>query len=51
MKKKILIINEVPCHQEIIETVILQYYKILNISEDLPVEIFLSTNELGKKKE
>jgi hypothetical protein len=50
MKKKILIINEVPCHQEIIETVILQYYKILNISEDLPVEIFLSTNELGKKK-
>jgi len=39
--KKLLIINTYPCHYEIIETVIINYYKILEIDKTIPIKIYL----------
>jgi len=39
---KLLIYNNVTCHYEIIESVIVKYKEILNISNDTIVEIYLS---------
>lgn len=37
---KLLIENNVGYHQEIVETVILDYYKLLNLDKSIPIEIF-----------
>jgi len=39
--KKLLIYNDVPFHYEILESVIVKYTTILNISSSLPVQIYL----------
>ena len=39
--KKLSIINEVGYHYEIIESVLLKYYTILNIEQTTPVQIYL----------
>lgn len=49
--KKLLIINDVNCHYEILESVILKYSIILNIDETIPIEIYLyfKNNKIFKK--
>ena len=40
--KKILIVNKPDCHYEIIESIIVKYFEILNIDKKIPVDIYLS---------
>ena len=49
--KKLLIMNNVNCHYEILESVILKYSIILNINEAIPIEIYLyfKNNKIFKK--
>ena len=39
---KLLIINHINCHYEIIESIIIKYYEILNIDKNTPIDIYLS---------
>jgi hypothetical protein len=39
---KLLIINHCHCHYEIIESIILKYYEILEIDKNTPIHIYLS---------
>jgi hypothetical protein len=41
MRKKLLIRNIFNCHYEIIESVIIKYYNILNIKKETPIDIYL----------
>ena len=42
---KLLIVNNFPFHFEIIESVIIKYYEILNISKDIKIEIYLKLTQ------
>ena len=44
MKKKLLIQNKYSFHYEIIESVIVKYYEILEIDKDTPIDIHLGVN-------
>jgi len=39
---KLLIINHINCHYEIIESIIIKYYEILQIDKNTPIDIYLS---------
>ena len=39
---KLLIVNHINCHYEIIESIIVKYYEILQIDKNTPIDIYLS---------
>ena len=39
---KLLIVNHCHCHYEIIESIIIKYYEILQIDKNTPIDIYLS---------
>jgi len=39
---KLLIVNHINCHYEIIESIIIKYYEILQIYKNTPIDIYLS---------
>lgn len=50
MNKILLIKNLYPFHYEIIESVIIKYYEILNIDKNLPINIYLDIHKNGSFK-